>query len=282
MKFLNIPKKSLGQNFLIDKNIINKIIKIGNISKNKIVMEIGAGYGNLTQGIISMKPKTIYAIEKDKKLSLFLKKKFKDAENIKIINKDFLNLIKENFIDSNVIVFGNLPYNISTQILASLIMLKKWPPWYDVLILMFQKEVADRIIAKTRTKEFGRLSVLSNWRLEIKKHFDISKNCFYPKPKINSTLLSFKPKKINLLNLKNPHNLEKITRILFSNRRKMINKNFNKLFNKNKTVIKNLNIDLSKRPEELSNETFYKEYFNLHGRIYTCKGCLFYIASFVY
>ena len=147
-------------------------------------------------------------------------------------------------------------------------MLKKWPPWYDVLILMFQKEVADRIIAKTRTKEFGRLSVLSNWRLEVQKHFDISKNCFYPKPKINSTLLSFKPKKINLLNLKNPHNLEKITRILFSNRRKMINKNFNKLFNKNKTVIKNLNIDLSKRPEELSNETFYKiarEYEKLFG-----------------
>ena len=147
-------------------------------------------------------------------------------------------------------------------------MLKKWPPWYDVLILMFQKEVADRIIAKTKTKEFGRLSVLSNWRLEIQKHFDISKNCFYPKPKINSTLLSFKPKKNNLLNLKNPHNLEKVTRILFSNRRKMINKNFNKLFNKNKTLIKNLNIDLTKRPEELSNETFYKiakEYEKLFG-----------------
>ena len=268
MKFLNIPKKSLGQNFLIDKNIISKIIKIGNINKNKIIMEIGAGYGNLTQSIISMNPKKIYAIEKDKKLSLFLKKKFENINNIKIINRDFLDLINENFNDSNVIVFGNLPYNISTQILASLIMLKKWPPWYDVLILMFQKEVADRIIAKTKTKEFGRLSVLSNWRLEIQKHFDISKNCFYPKPKINSTLLSFKPKKNNLLNLKNPHNLEKVTRILFSNRRKMINKNFNKLFNKNKTLIKNLNIDLTKRPEELSNETFYKiakEYEKLFG-----------------
>ena len=137
-------------------------------------------------------------------------------------------------------------------------MLKKWPPWYDVLILMFQKEVADRIVAKTRTKEFGRLAVLSNWRLEIQKHFDISKNCFYPKPKINSTLLSFKPKKNNILNLKNPNNLETVTRILFSNRRKMINKNFNKLFKKNKTLIKNLNIDLSKRPEELNNETFYE------------------------
>ena len=82
MKFLNIPKKSLGQNFLIDKNIISKIIKIGNINKNKIIMEIGAGYGNLTQSIISMNPKKIYAIEKDKKLSLFLKKKFENINNI--------------------------------------------------------------------------------------------------------------------------------------------------------------------------------------------------------
>ena len=137
-------------------------------------------------------------------------------------------------------------------------MLKKWPPWYHVLILMFQKEVADRIIAKTRSKEFGRLSILANWRLEIKKHFDVSKNCFFPKPKINSTLLSFKPKKINTFNLKNPKNLEIVTRILFSNRRKMINKNLNKLFKKKLSMVKNLNIDLSKRPEELSNEMFYK------------------------
>jgi len=135
-------------------------------------------------------------------------------------------------------------------------------------VLMFQKEVADRIVAKTHTKEFSRLTVLSNWRLEIKKHFDISKNCFFPKPKINSTLLSFTPKKINILNLKNPKNLEKVTRVLFSNRRKMINKNFKKLFKDKLPMVKNLNIDLSKRPEELSNETFYKiakEYEKLFG-----------------
>ena len=147
-------------------------------------------------------------------------------------------------------------------------MLKKWPPWFDVLVLMFQKEVADRIIAKPDTKEFGRLSVLSNWRLEIKQHFDISRNCFSPKPKINSTLLSFKPKKNNLLNLKNPKNLEKVTRILFSNRRKMINKNFKKLFKDKLNKVKNLNIDLNKRPEELNNEIFYKiaiEYERLFG-----------------
>ena len=168
-----------------------------------------------------------------------------------------MNIIEENNSENNIVVFGNLPYNISTKILASLIMLRKWPPWYDVLILMFQKEVADRIIAKTQTKQFGRLSVLSNWRLEIRKHFNISKNCFYPKPKINSTVLSFKPKK-NRFVIKNPNNLEMVTRILFSNRRKMINKNFAKLFMNDNSVAKDLNLDLNQRPEELSNEMFYR------------------------
>ena len=215
-----------------------------------------------------MKPKKIFAIEKDKKLSFFLKNKFKENKKVKIINRDILDIIEENNPKNNIVVFGNLPYNISTKILASLVMLKKWPPWYDILILMFQKEVADRIVAKTHTKEFSRLTVLSNWRLEIKKHFDISKNSFFPRPKINSTLLSFTPIKNNLFNLKNPKNLEKVTRVLFSNRRKMINKNFNKLFNDKLFLVKNLNLDLSKRPEELNNETFYKiamEYEKLFG-----------------
>ena len=104
-------------------------------------------------------------------------------------------------MNNGLIVFGNLPYNISTQILISLIMLKKWPPWYELLIFMFQKEVADRIIAKPNTKEFSRLTVLSNLRLDIKKHFDVSKNSFFPKPKINSTVLSFRPKKSTSLDM---------------------------------------------------------------------------------
>ena len=258
MRIENKPKKSLGQNFLIDKNIINKIVKIGNIDQNRMVMEIGPGYGNLTEAIISMKPKNIFAVEKDKKLSILLIKKFKSIENFKIINDDILNIIKKQNLENNLLVFGNLPYNISTQILASLIILEKWPPWYDLLIFMFQKEVADRIIARPNTKEFSRLTVLSNWRLEIKKHFDVSKNCFFPKPKINSTILSFRPKKDNLFYLRDPKSLEKITQVLFSNRRKMINKNLKKIFKEKLFLIKKLNIDLSKRPGELSNETFYK------------------------
>ena len=258
MKIFQKPKKSLGQNFLIDKNIINKIVKIGSINKHKTVMEIGAGYGNLIKEIASLNPKKIFAIEKDKKLVLLLKNKFKNYHNIEIINRDILNIIEKNNLEQNIIVFGNLPYNISTKVLTSLILLKKWPPWYEILILMFQKEVADRIMAKTQTKEFSRLSVISNWRLEIKKHFNVSNNCFFPKPKITSTVLSFKPKKNNQFNLKNPKNLEKVTRTLFSNRRKMINKNFSKLFKQNTLVAKNLNIKLTQRPEELSNEMFYK------------------------
>ena len=122
---------------------------------------------------------------------------------------------------------------------------------------MFQKEVADRIVAKEKTKAFGRLSIMSNWRLKVTKHFDISKNCFSPKPKISSTVLSFQIKK-NYPSIKNPINLEFVTRNLFSNRRKMINKSFIKLFNGDKSVAKKLNIDLTKRAEELSFESFYR------------------------
>ena len=258
MKLQESPKKSLGQNFLIDNNIINKIIKIGNIQKNKTILEIGAGYGNLTKKLASMNPRKIYAIEKDKKLAFFLKKNLASFKNVQIIENDIFNFIEQKHFGRNITVFGNLPYNISTQILASLVLLQDWPPWYDSLILMFQKEVADRIISKNKSKTFGRLSVLCNWRLEVKKHFDISKNSFLPIPKVNSTLLSFKPKKNNKYNIKNPKNLENVTRILFSGRRKMINKNFAKLFESSKEIAEDLNLNLSHRPEELSHEMFYK------------------------
>ena len=252
------PKKSLGQNFLIDKNVVKKIVNIPNSLENKTILEIGSGNGNLTYEILKKKPKKIFAIEKDKNLSVVLKDRFINNNNIEVINDDIFNVLKKNIWGKNLIIFGNLPYNISTQILASLITFKKWPPWYDCLILMFQKEVADRILAKKNSKEFGRLSILCNWRTEVKKKFDVSCNCFYPKPKIDSTILSFYPKKNIKYKIKNPKNLEFITRILFSSRRKMINKNLNKLFTKNNSLIKDLNLNLRCRPEELSNEMFYK------------------------
>jgi 16S rRNA (adenine1518-N6/adenine1519-N6)-dimethyltransferase len=258
MKINHKPKKSLGQNFLIDENIINKIAKVGNINNNKIILEIGAGYGSLTSALVKLNPKKIFAVEKDKKLALFLENNFKKYNNVEILNHDILDIIENNNLGKNITVFGNLPYNISTKILTMFTLINKWPPWYDNLILMFQKEVADRIIAKKNTKDFSRLSVLVNWKFEIRKHFNISNNCFYPKPKISSSLLTFNPKKNNQYKFKNPKNLEKITRILFSNRRKMINKNFLKIFNNNEALANKLNLKLNKRPGELDSEMFYK------------------------
>ena len=122
MKLFKRPKKSLGQNFLIDQNIIKKIIKIENIRKNSIILEIGAGYGNLTKKIWEAKPRKIFAVEKDADLAQNLKNDLKNFENIKIINDDIFNIIKKKKLGNNIIVFGNLTYNISKQILANLIL----------------------------------------------------------------------------------------------------------------------------------------------------------------
>ena len=169
MLIKKFPKKSLGQNFLIDSNIVKKIVNVSNDIKNKTILEIGSGSGNLTTEILSRKPKKVIAIEKDKNLSILLKNRFIFNKNLRIINEDIMTILKKSNVEKNVIVFGNLPYNISTQILASLIMLKKWPPWYESLIFMFQKEVADRILAKIGSKEYGRLAILCIIKLEILK-----------------------------------------------------------------------------------------------------------------
>ena len=252
------PKKSLGQNFLQDKNIIKKIVEIGNINSNTVLLEIGPGTGNLTNEIINKDPKKIYLIEKDKNLYLDLKDKFKNNKNIFLFNDDALKFNEKQFENEQITLFGNLPFNISTQLLAKWILIKKWPPWYNKLILMFQKEVADRIVASFGTKDYGRLSILSNWRLDIKKHFDISRDCFFPRPKIDSTLLSFVPIKKDYFQINDPKKLEQITRIFFSNKRKMINKAFNRTFQNDKKIINDLNLNLNLRPANLKMETYYK------------------------
>ena len=187
------PKKSLGQNFLTDKNIIQSIINVGNITKESVVLEVGPGTGNLTEFILKKKPKKIFVVEKDKNLVDLLNKKFK--EKINIINEDILKFRLNSISNQNLIIYGNLPYNISTKILIKWIEEQEKFLSCEKLILMFQKEVAERILAKTNSKNYGRLSIISNWKLDIKKEFNISSKCFFPKPKVDSTLLSFEPKK---------------------------------------------------------------------------------------
>ena len=163
----NRPKKNLGQNFLIDKNIINLIVDLGKINQNDNVLEVGPGTGNLTEAILLKKPKKLIVIEKDKSLALVLEKKFKNK--ITIINDDILKINENDIAIKPMTIYGNLPYNISTQILSKWIKNSNFNNIAKNLILMFQKEVADRITANTNEKNYGRLSILSCWKMKIKK-----------------------------------------------------------------------------------------------------------------
>ena len=250
-----IPKKSLGQNFLIDIDVIEKICNSGNINENNNVLEIGPGTGNLTEFILQKKPKKFHVIEKDERLINNLKKKF--DKKLTIINEDILRYDLKSLSDKDLVIFGNLPYNISSQILANFIYYSYSEFSYKKLVLMFQKEVADRILAEENSKNYGRLSIFSSWKLNIKKIMDISPSSFFPKPKVMSSLLIFEPK-INYIKFKNSKNLEHITNIFFNQRRKMIKKPLNILFKDSNKVIDELDLDINLRPQNLRKETFYK------------------------
>ena len=257
-------KKSLGQNFLIDREVLEKIVSITNIA-NKEVLEIGPGSGNLTTYILKQKPKKLYVVEKDDDLAILLKEKF-DTE-IEIINDDILNVSERNISKQKLSVFGNLPYNISTEILSKWILNIGSNFWFESLVLMFQKEVADRIISKFNNSNYGRLSILSSWKLNAKKILDIKPQSFSPRPKIDSSLLLFTPKE-NFFKLKDPKNLERITRIFFSQRRKMLKKPFNQVFDNGKEVAEKFGIDLNLRPQNLEPDVYFKlvkEYEDLRG-----------------
>ena len=255
-------KKSLGQNFLIDNNVIKEIVECANI-EDREVLEVGPGTGSLTKEIIEKKPKKVFLIEKDMALLENLKKKL--HYNLEFINKDILSVDETKLTKEKLIVFGNLPYNISTEILTKWILNIKSSFWFEKLILMFQKEVADRIISAHNMSNYGRLSIISNWKLNIKKVIDIKPISFSPKPKVNSTLLIFTPKE-SYSKICSESSLEKVTRIFFSQRRKKIKKPFNQLFSNSEEVAKKLNIDLNLRPQNLSYKTYLSlanEYDNL-------------------
>ena len=249
------PKKSLGQNFLIDKNIINKIIDVGNIEKNDIIFEVGPGTGNLTEKILTKNPKKIFTVEKDKILAKKLANRFK--EKVFMINEDILKINEGKLCDQPMIVFGNLPYNISTQIFVKWIKNVDLNNTFKRLVLMFQKEVAERIVAETNKKNYGRLSILSSWRMNIKKVIDVSPRSFHPVPKVKSTILLIEPKTKYYI-LKDPKNLEYITNVFFNQKRKMLKKPINLIFKNKNELSQKLNIDLSDRPQNLSPTKYFQ------------------------
>ena len=246
-------KKSLGQNFLLDKNIINKIINAAGIVSSDVVLEIGPGTGNLTKFIVSQKPKKIYLIEKDENLANTLEKQY--LNKISIIKKDILKIPYEFYSGKKFLILGNLPYNISTKILSEWCLNKKLA--VSKMILMFQKEVAERILAEVNSKNYSRITILSKWKFEIKKIVDVKPNSFFPKPRVHSTVLEFVPKK-SFQKIKDPKNLEKITKVFFSQRRKMIKKPINILFKNFQFNYKKFNIKPSDRPQNIDVNKYLK------------------------
>ena len=242
------PKKSLGQNFIIDNNFLLKMNSHIDSSKNNIIIEIGPGKGALTEYLSKKNFKKLFLIEKDNTLAAKLKLKYEKIENIFIVNDDALTFDYSVFknIQEKVIIYGNLPFNISTNLLTKWISDYEWPSFFDKMILMFQKEVADRIIATHNNKKYGRLSVLVQSRCYVKKLLDAPASIFSPKPKVDGAVIQLKP--IDNHNKININNLEKLLEQSFSSRRKKIK---NTLKNHKHSLAK-LEIDENLRPENLS------------------------------
>jgi 16S rRNA (adenine1518-N6/adenine1519-N6)-dimethyltransferase len=251
-------KKRFGQNFLINKDIIKKIADIGIINKNTNIIEIGPGSGSLTEELLKRKPKQIFAIEFDKDLSNYLEKIKNNYQNFNYEISDALTFDEKKIFKKNSIIFGNLPYNISLKLLIKWIYSDPWPPFYDQMILMFQKEVAERIVATSNNKKYGRISILTDARLDVKFHFNISKKEFNPMPKVDSSVLSFTPKKDTNFKLKDLNILSDLTKIIFNTKRKMISKTLKKILNEKELKIIDFNNIKNLRPENLDFSFYYK------------------------
>ncbi len=259
------PKKKLGQNFLVNESLLETISDLGQVNQKDIVLEVGPGTGNLTKNLIQKKPRELIVIEKDKELCKVLKNKFNN--NINIVNDDILNCYDKIKYNKPIKIFGNLPYNISTKLFINWLKIEKLYEYVEKFILVFQKEVADRIIADQNSKKYGRLSVLSSWKTEKIKIADISPNNFYPIPKVWSTILLIKPK-IKVEKLNSSKSLEYITNIFFNQRRKMIKKPMKQIFKNYENVSKLLDLNLNDRPQNLTVKKFLEisKYYETSGK----------------
>ena len=242
-------KKRLGQHFLHDKNIINKIIKNLRADIKDTFIEIGPGEGALTTPLLE-EVKNIILIEKDRDLIPGLEKKYNDKK-VKIVNQDILKCDLSDLIKKNIRIVGNLPYNISTEIIFRLLTFSK-----DIkdLHFMLQKEVVDRIVADPGTKVYGRLSVMTQVYFTVKKLFDISPNVFIPKPKVDSSYIRLIPKDYIFNSLEHEKKFKGIVNTVFSARRKMIKTSLKGIIDSQ--ALQELSIEPSSRPEILSIQNY--------------------------
>jgi 16S rRNA (adenine1518-N6/adenine1519-N6)-dimethyltransferase len=244
------PKKKFGQNFLKNKDLLKKISELRNFD-NKLVLEIGPGKGALTEYLLKKQPKKLIAIEKDEELKPFLLKiQKKYSVNFEIIFQDALKYEYSKIKSQKIFLVANLPYHIATTLVI------KWLKYienFESIIIMVQREVAERLSAKVSTKFYGRTSILVQLHSDVKKIFDVSPENFHPKPKVNSSIIELNPK--SNLNF-NYEKVDELLKICFAQRRKKLKNNLNKISHSNLEKIIKSGIDLNLRPQDISIENY--------------------------
>lgn len=249
-------RKSLGQNFLLDLNLTGRIARAAGPLEGVTVLEIGPGPGGLTRALLAQGAARVIAVERDERAIAALGEiAAQYPDRLHIVSGDALTFDIAPWRDKGPIrVVANLPYNIATALLVSWLTAEPWPPWYDRLVLMFQREVAERIVAKPGSKTYGRLSVLTGWRTQAKILFDIAPSAFVPPPKVTSSLVQLTPRE-------NPppcdrKTLERVTAVAFGQRRKMLRQSLRQLGVDPIPLLEKAGLDPTARAEDIAVEGF--------------------------
>src|SRR6476620_10020876 len=222
-------RKSLGQNFLLDLNLTARIARAAGPLEDSTVIEVGPGPGGLTRALLALGAKRVIAIERDERALValdYIAKRY--PGRIELIHADAQHFDPKPLLDGGKAkIVANLPYNIATQLLVDWLSIEPWPPWFDTMVLMFQREVAERIVAHEEEEAYGRLAVLANWRAETKLLFDISPTAFVPQPKVTSSLVRLIPRETP--EPCDRRALEKVAAAAFGQRRKMLRQSLKSL-----------------------------------------------------
>ena len=243
-------RKSLGQNFLLDLNLTGRIARAAGPLDGVTAVEIGPGPGGLTRALLANGAKRVIAIERDERCIEALQEIAEAAPGrLTIVSGDALTADLRPHLDGGPArIVANLPYNIATPLLINWITTEQWPPWFDRLVLMFQREVAERIVAAPGSKTYGRLSVLTQWRTDAKILFDINPSAFVPAPKVTSSVVQLVPKSPLACDRRT---LERVTGAAFGQRRKMLRQSLKSLGADPMTLLATAGIEPTRRAEEI-------------------------------
>jgi 16S rRNA (adenine1518-N6/adenine1519-N6)-dimethyltransferase len=249
------PKKSLGQNFLFDLNLAGRIARAAGPLGGVAIFEVGPGPGGLTRALLALGAARVVAVERDERAIAALREIAAHYPGrLEVVAADALGYDPRPLLAGPVRIVANLPYNIATALLVSWLALEPWPPWYDAAVLMFQREVAERIVAEPHSKSYGRLSVLAQWRCEARILFDVNASAFVPPPAVNSSIVRLAPRRRPLPC--DRASLERVTQAAFGQRRKMLRQSLRSLGTEVSALLAAAGLDPTARAEHLSVSDF--------------------------